>query len=116
MQQLTISMETIVTIFIILGIGILVYLIMILSNVYKLLKNINGLVEHNKSNINGTMDQLPEITTNITKVSGIVKDEMEVIQKVMDNVGKASDSAREVVDTVKNDIVLKAKNILDIID
>ena len=41
---------------------------------------------------------------------------MESIQKVMGNISKISDSAKDAAEMIKKDIVLKVKNILDIID
>jgi len=41
---------------------------------------------------------------------------MESIQKVMGNISKISDSAKDAAEMIKKDIVVKAKTILDIID
>ena len=46
----------------------------------------------------------------------ILKDEMETIQSVIDNVGKISNSARTLLKFSKKDILVKAKSIIDIID
>lgn len=99
-----------------LGAGVLFYLLLAVANLVGILKNINKMLDKNRNNINSTLDKLPAITENVVKVSDIVKDEMENIQKVMGNVGKISDSAKDAVEMIKKDILVKAKNLLDVID
>ncbi len=101
---------------ILISAGILFYLLLAVANLVGILKNINKMLASNRANIDSTLDKLPVITENIAKVSDIVKDEMESIQKVIGNVGKISDSARDAVEVIKKDIIVKAKNILDIIE
>lgn len=100
----------------ILATGVLFYLLLAIANLVGILKNVNKMIDKNRTNINSTMEKLPEITDNVAKVSDILKDEMESIQKVIGNVGKISDSARDAVEMIKKDVLVKAKNILDIID
>ncbi len=99
-----------------LGAGVLFYLILAVANLVGILKNINKMLAKNRANIDSTLDKLPGITENVAKVSGIVKDEMENIQKVMGNIGKISDSAKDAVELIKKDILVKAKNLLDVLD
>lgn len=99
-----------------LGAGVLFYLLLAVANLVGILKNLNKMLEKNRPHIDSSLKKLPEITENVAKVSDIVKDEMENIQKVMGNVGKISDSAKDAVEMIKKDIVVKAKNILDLID
>lgn len=99
-----------------LGAGVLFYLLLAIANLVRILGNLNSIISKNKDNINLTLEKVPEITENVSKVSGIVKDEMENIQKVMGNITKATDSVKDTVEIVKKDIILKAKNILDLID
>jgi len=100
----------------ILGVGVLFYLLLAVSHLVGILKNINKMLEKNRESITSTLGQLPAITENVAKVSDIVRDEMESLQKIVGNIGKISDTAKETADMLKNDIVVKAKNILDIID
>lgn len=99
-----------------LGAGVLFYLILAVANLVGILKNLNRMLAKNRANIDNTLDKLPEITKNVAKVTDIVKDEMENIQKVMGNIGKISDSAKDAVELIKKDILVKAKNLLDIFD
>lgn len=100
----------------ILGTGVLFYLLLAVSHLVGILKNINKMLEKNRESISSTIEQLPAITENVSKVSLIVKEEMESLQKIVGNIGKISDSVKDTADMLKNDIVVKAKNILDIID
>lgn len=108
--------ELIKIVLFLLGAGVLFYLILAVANLVGILKNLNQMLAKNRANIDSTLDKLPEITENVAKVSDIVKDEMENIQKVMGNIGKISDSAKDAVELIKKDILVKAKNLLDVID
>ncbi|MBP7176019.1 MAG: hypothetical protein KBA53_07350 [Thermoclostridium sp.] len=99
-----------------LGAGALFYLILAMANLVGILQNLNRMLTKNRASIDSTLDKLPEITENVAKVTDIVKDEMESIQKVMGNIGKISDTAKDAAEMIKKDIVVKAKNLLDIID
>lgn len=101
---------------VLLGTGVLFYLLLAVANLVGILKNIKKILDKNSSHISGTLEKLPEIAGNVEKVTVIVKDEMESIQKVMGNISKISDSAKDAAEMIKKDIVVKAKNILDIID
>ncbi|HEY8500469.1 MAG TPA: hypothetical protein VIL89_07610 [Clostridia bacterium] len=101
---------------VLLGAGVLFYLLLAAANLVGILKNIKKILDKNGSHISGTLEKLPEIAENVEKVSEIVKDEMESIQKVMGNISKISDSAKDAAEMIKKDIVVKAKTILDIID
>lgn len=100
----------------ILAAGVLFYLLLAIANLVGILKNIKKIFDKNRSNIDNTLEKLPEITDNVTKVSDIVREEMESIQKVIGNVGKITDSAKDAVEIFKKDVLVKAKGILDIID
>lgn len=99
-----------------LGAGALFYLILAMANLVGILKNVNKMLAKNRASIDSTLEKLPEITENVAKVTDIVKDEMEGIQKVMGNIGKISDTAKDAAEMIKKDIVVKAKNLLDVID
>ncbi len=99
-----------------LGAGVLFYLLLAVANLVGILKSINKMLDSNREHIGKTLEKLPEITENVAKVSDIVKDEMESIQKIMGNIGKISDTAKDTAEMIKKDIVVKAKNLLDIID
>ena len=95
-----------------LGAGVLFYLLLAVSHLVGILKNINKMLEQSRESITGTIEQLPGITENVAKVSDIVKEEMEGLQKIVGNIGKISDTAKDTAEMLKNDIVVKAKNII----
>jgi len=99
-----------------LGAGVLFYLLLATFHLVGILKNVNKMLSSNREHIGKTLEKLPEITDNVAKVSDIVKDEMESIQKVMGNIGKISDTAKDAAEMIKKDIVVKAKNLLDVLD
>ena len=99
----------------ILGIGVLFYLLLAIANLVGILKNVRRTLDKNKDNIDNTLEKLPEITDNVAKVTDILKDEMETIQSVIDNVGRYQIQQRTLLKFSK-DILVKAKSIIDIID
>lgn len=108
--------ELIVLVLFVLGSALLFYLILAVSNLLRILKNVNQILDKNKKHIDSTIEKLPEISDNTAKVTGMLKDNMETIGKVIDDVGKVSDTIKKGVDTIQNDVILKAKSIVDIID
>ncbi|NLM74758.1 MAG: hypothetical protein GX187_01535 [Clostridiaceae bacterium] len=108
--------ELITVVLFILGSALLFYLILAISNILKVIRNINQILETNKDNIQKSIEKLPEITDNTAKITGMVKDNIESIQDVVKDVGKISETVRDGVETIQKDILLKVKSILDIID
>ena len=108
--------ELITIVLFILGAALLFYLILAVSNLVRVLKNVNGLLEKNKDNINKTIEKLPKISDNAEKITDSLKSNMEAIDTVVKDVGKISTSIKKGVETVQNDILLKAKIVVDIID
>jgi hypothetical protein len=106
--------ELITLVLFVLGTALLVYLIMAVSNLLRVLKNVNQLIEKNKDHINNTVEKLPEISSNTAQITGMVKDNLETIGKVVEDVGKISDTVKNGVETIQKDIILKAKSVLDI--
>lgn len=106
--------ELITLVLFVLGSALLFYLIMAVSNLLRILKNINQLIEKNKGHIEKTVEKLPEISSNTAQITGMVKDNLETIGKVVQDVGKISETVKKGAETIQNDILLKAKSILDI--
>jgi hypothetical protein len=97
-----------------LGTGVLFYMVLAAANLVRILRNINKMLEETKPHITKTVEKLPEITENAAKISGLLGDNMESITKVMGNVGKISESARNTVETLQKDILTKVAGILGI--
>ncbi len=108
--------ELITLIVFVLGSALLFYLILAVSNLLKIFKNVNQLIEKNKDDIEKTIGKLPEISDNAAKITGMVKDNLETIGNVVEDVGKISETVKQGVETIQKDIILKAKSLLEIAD
>lgn len=116
-MELMISLGDLITIVLfILGSALLVYLILVVSKLLRVIKNVDEIVEKNKENIQKSIEKLPEITDNAAKITGMVKNNLDSVQHVFDDVGKISTTVRDGVETIQKDIILKVKSVLDIID
>lgn len=100
----------------VLATGVLFYLLLAVANLVGILKNVKKILDKNRSNIDNTLEKLPEITENVANISDMLKKEMESIQKVVKNVGKITETAKDTADVLKNDVLVKAKGIVDIIE
>ncbi len=117
MLEIMISLNDLIAIVLfILGSALICFLILALSNLLRVLRNVNQLIEKNKDHIDKTVEKLPEIAENTSKITGMVKNNLNDIQHVFENVGKISDTVKKGVDTIQNDIILKAKTFLDLFD
>ena len=108
--------ELITVVLFILGAALLFYLVLAAANLVRMLQNINKLVESTRPNLEKTMANLPKISDNATKITGLLKDNMESVTKLMTNVGKISDTAKTAADIIQKDIIVKAKGLLDVAD
>ncbi|NLX64406.1 MAG: hypothetical protein GX022_06510 [Clostridiaceae bacterium] len=108
--------ELIVLVLFVLGSILICYLIVALANLLRILKNVNEIIDKNKDNINKSVGKLPEITDNAAKITGMVKDNLDGLGKIVGDVEKISETVKKGAETIQNDIILKAKSILDIID
>lgn len=108
--------ELITIVLFLLGAALLFYMVLAVANLVRLLRNANDMVDKIKPNLEKTMANLPEISESAAKVTTLLKDNMESVTKVMENVGKISDTARNAADTIQKDIVVKAKGLLDVAD
>ncbi len=108
--------ELIVLVLFVLGSALICYLILAVANLLRILKNVNQIIEKNKDSINQSVGKLPEITDNAAKITGMVKDNLDGLEKVVADVGKISDTVKKGAETIQNDIILKAKSLLELID
>lgn len=108
--------ELITIVLFLLGAALLFYLVLAIANLVRILRNINQLVENTRPNLEKTLANLPEISENATKITGLLKDNMENVTKLMTNVGKISDTAKSAADIIQKDIIVKAKGLLDVAD
>lgn len=108
--------ELIVLVLFVLGSALICYLILAVANLLRILKNVNQIIEKNKDSLNDSIEKLPEITDNAAKITGMVKDNLDGLGKVVSDVGKISETVKKGAETIQKDIILKAKSIIDIID
>lgn len=108
--------EIITVVLFVLGAALIFYLIQAVSNLTRVLKNVNRMIESNRDNINQALGKLPKVVENAEKITESLKKNMESIDKVVDNVGKITTSVKKSVETVQNDILVKAKTLVDIAD
>lgn len=108
--------ELITIVLFLLGAALLFYLVLAVANLVRLLRNANDMVDRIKPNLEKTMNKLPEISENAAKITTLLTDNMENLTKVMQNVGKISDTARNAADTIQKDLIIKAKGLLDVAD
>ena len=108
--------ELITIVLFLLGAALLFYLVLAAANLVRMLRNANKMIEQIRPNVEKTVKNLPEISENAAKITTLVKDNMESVTKVMQNVGKISDSANSAADIIQKDIIIKAKGLLDVAD
>ncbi len=99
-----------------LGVIVLIYLVLFLRSLNQVLKIFKNVLKENKPNIDKALKDVPIISGNIAEVSDSAKNELKVIEKVITNIGDTSELAVETVKTLKNDVVGRAKSIVDIIE
>lgn len=88
-----------------LGIGVGVYLIMILANINKLIKHARAIAESNTKEIDTVIKQLPEISVNVNAITREAKTTLE----------KLSPEVNELLHNV-NSISGKIENVASLID
>jgi len=108
--------ELITLVLFVLGSVLICYLIITLANLLRILKKVNEIIDKNKDNINRSVEKLPEITDNAAKITGKVKDNIDSLGKIVGDVEKISDTVKKGAETIQNDIILKAKSFLEIVD
>jgi len=108
--------ELITIVLFVLGAALLFYLILAAANLVRLLRNVNRLFDSNKENINQTLEKLPKIAGDAEKIAGTLKDNVATIDQVVKDVGKITTSVKKGAETFQNDILVKAKVFVDIID
>ena len=84
--------DIIVVLAVLLGAAACGYLVLILSRVAATIKNVNEMLEANRSNIDATMKSLPGILENVNEISGSVRQKTEMIDNLLSRSGTGEDS------------------------
>lgn len=89
-----------------LGIGAMSYLVLIFKHIFKLLKKINFVIEENKTSLDTTLKQLPQISENInsiTKSADIaIKDLAPEINGLVHNINTISGKVESITESIDN--------------
>lgn len=101
-----------------LGIGVGIYVILILNNLNKLLKGIRDLADSNTKEIDTTIKQLPGISENI---NAITKDAKNLLEDLSPEVGGILKNANQISGQVENvtklvsDATSKVNDTVDVV-
>ncbi|NMB08260.1 MAG: DUF948 domain-containing protein [Tissierellia bacterium] len=91
----------------ILGIGVLAYLIAIIRNANKIIFKARKIIEDNEEEIDTTLKQLPDITTNVNDISEDLRELIEEVSPEITGLTTNVNSITERLDT-SSEIVLDA--------
>lgn len=80
-----------------LGCGVLIFMILILKRLYDMVKMINQTLKDNRPHIDRTLQEVPEITQNVSSISGEVAHIMQAFHGTIDNVAETSESVTSVM-------------------
>jgi len=76
---------------------IFTYLILILHKAFKVIKNVNAVVEDNRPKIDATMEIVPDLTKNIEVISGEFAHDVSAFRGTVDNVAETTESVTETI-------------------
>jgi len=71
---------------------LVLYGIVILRKTYLTIKDVSKIVEENKENIEKTMNEVPDLTKNIKRISEEIAHGAEAFRGTVDNVAETSDT------------------------
>lgn len=98
------------------GIILVAYLIILVRNLNESVKSLKNLIQTNKDGINSTLKDIPIISANLVEITETAKSEMKAAQNAMQSLSDTAEMAAATAETIKNDIVGKAKSVLELID
>lgn len=82
--------------------GALVYFMVGINHLIKTLKNINSLIDKNKTSVNDFCNKLPNISSNIEEISDNIKDISEVATEVTADAIVAKENIVNNYETIKD--------------
>lgn len=88
----------------ILGVGVLVYLIVLIKNLNKLVSNVKDLLKSNEKEIETTLNQLPGISKNLNCISEDTKELLESVSPEAKNIIYNTSSISKKVDNTSDKI------------
>ena len=103
--------EVLTFILLVAGITLLAYLVITASNINGILKDIKVTLNKNKDNIDNTISSLPGIASNLSAITGEIREGVQTIaataEIIENNVGKSSSKLTE-----KTEIAIDGVQIL----
>ena len=108
--------DIVIVLAVLLGAAACGYIVLILSRVAATIKNVNAMLEANRSNIDATMKSLPGILENVNEISGSVRQKTEMIDNLFSGSGADDDSASSQNGSVISVIQTAISSITSIIE
>jgi hypothetical protein len=90
--QITLG-QLIVTILVIIGGTLGIYLVMLVYQLFRTIQKVNLILDTNKENIDNTMKSIPGIVENVNVITGSVKQKTELIDNFFGDKTEASGAA-----------------------
>ncbi|MCL6560486.1 MAG: hypothetical protein K6U74_17170, partial [Firmicutes bacterium] len=100
----------------ILGCIVCIYLVILIKNFNDSLRVFKGIFQANRDNIDETLKNLPVISKNLVEVSQTAKNELKAVESTLLNLNETAEATAATAQTIKNDIVSRAKNVIELID
>ena len=82
--------QLVITILVIIGGALGVYLVMLAYQLFRTVQKINSILDSNKENIDNTMKSIPGIAENVNAITGSVKQKTELIDSFFGDKDEAS--------------------------
>jgi len=122
-MAVTISFNEVLTfILLVAGIALLVYLVITASNINSILKDVKVTLRTNKDNIDNTISSLPGIASNLSVITGEIREGVQTIaataetieKNIGDSSGKLTEKTEIAIDGVQivSEIVRSGINYL----
>ncbi len=68
------------------------YLVLILRKLYLTVKDVSEIIEHNRKNIDQTLNEVPAITKNVQEITTEVAHDVQVFRPTVDNIAETSEA------------------------
>jgi uncharacterized protein YoxC len=83
-------------------IGVFAYLILILRRVLKVMKQVNTIVDDNRSEIDQTLKVVPSLTQNIEAITAEVSHDMNAYRGTVENIAETTEAVSGVINEKKS--------------
>lgn len=104
------------TILVLLGIGVLVFLVIILKNVLGILKNAKALAEAKDREIRETIDKIPVLVENTNQILEKMPEILDTVPQLLDSVSEVTDKASIMIDDLNGIVLESSRDIEGIIE